>query len=77
MLNQRGYLVIGSVHQYPIGYTITSWWHDGDCEHPMKIVATTTAEDYMEQNIIWDDIYGDNKDASLDDYPFYYRCITD
>ena len=86
LLNERGYLVIGSPsNQYAIGQVIRKLW-DVDIDQPIRIIAITDRSDWQQQNRIAlnhfnDDFkrgfYKDREKRSEEFTRSFYRVITD
>ncbi len=73
VINQRGYLVIGSDTHYEVGHQIKDWSHNhGLVEHPVTVIAVTDWADICAQGAFW------NMPPRLTPTrKYYYRVITD
>ena len=87
LLNERGYLVIGTAGGcYSIGQIIFELWNS-TTEQPLRVIAETTREDWMEQSKVASRQFDDNfkrgfyvrKDPDRDEtlLDSFYRVVTD
>lgn len=67
-----GYVIVGSMDEFKVGDIIPNFAMEGNVEHPLRVIAQTTIEEFnLEQKLFGAPV------MDVSRYKYHYRCITD